>query len=1230
MIPNGNQRRLLRYKWPCNFVFLVLMILALAPVGYADVVVTAVPRLQQVELAYPWNGRVNDLAIDPADDRHLILASDSGGIFQSVDGGGSWSHVDGFPEFKVQRVMWGPERDGQTRYIPLYATVREPTVQKVNATDELGQRVLHTTTGVWESLDGGTTWKAIVRQGSFGSPFAGCPDEMGAHGIAKSRTGGHVAIATDCGVIIIPNFHSSVHFVLPTGSASAFHAVAYAENNSLIARSADENIVWMGNGSDPARPTWVSANLGTIDGQIAKYGAGGQHLLLTVGPLSFTMQMSDPQGEGNFASKIFVTSDFGLNWSEVLDAGKSYSSGCGGLPGIFSGNTAGSQRGANGIFPQFLHIIQSDTCGLFQRQCFPTRSRGYGICLADWQDSQLNLSHGDTRFFRISSAGAVYIGTDGGLHVGSAIDPDRLSNQMYSTENTGRGLNALQVYSVTGRLPSPNVELSQYELFFGTQDNDFGASADGGASWPGRVGTEGPVVPLDGSLRNSPGILAFRCNAGNFDPCIFKMGPLYQSDDRWFGPGTDTPGSLTTHPIQIGSSTLLQGVKSQGDTSGTEFWLSRDNNRSWNKTSAKTRNLHHGNIRTFAGQGQPTVADIYAFRPIDSGCDFNYPYTLDRITLQLGNLPADVVSRTLSNDCSDTGQTGKPKLVLFGGVFDWHGVFDVDPSDQNHLMVVDKDGKIFETHDSGTEWRRRTDVESAITQAGQFGLMAGGQAQVRLISFAPDNPDIVIIGTQGRGIFVSADNGRSFSSPFATAVPMISGIHWLSGNRAILASYGRGLWWLDLSLESLQVPELSDFIGEACEGSGSQCVFDMITQAFVPAPDTGMPGPSDGMDGRSAEIAFAQRGAIQSFGYDSSEGRLLVNGRAGSSLKTYASRRGAIAAGTDITIAKSAAESYPQLAKLLSDGLEVGAIIAVKGEIRYVLLRPAGAADGPRELPPVKDTPISTTRPQLISINVVANRYASGLPAYMSGESVKLSVESSEPTGEFELYLDGVNTNQSIQLANGKALQTTVSAPSGHGLHRVEIRNPKGMGAAILSSQSFVVTHLEQEAEMEQCANGMELVGEKCSCPRGTLFDTGANDCTPEQKCEGNLAWNGEKCVCPPGTLFDSATKFCASEQKCESNLAWDGEKCSCPKDAPFWDIEKQNCVSILGAACENGMVFENDKCVCPTGMVYDELSKKCGFEEKCEGGMVLDAGKCACPKGYYFDEAQKACAQFQ
>jgi hypothetical protein len=128
----------------------------------------------------PEGGRAVAIAVRPGNDKEMVVASETGGLFRSVDGGRSWGHVDGLRSHLVRDVEYSPN---------------EPRVL-IAATGEDYQ--IPNGGGIWRSPDGGFTW---VRPPSATPPeSARCRSTNGAYSVSFEPGSNTVLVATDCGV----------------------------------------------------------------------------------------------------------------------------------------------------------------------------------------------------------------------------------------------------------------------------------------------------------------------------------------------------------------------------------------------------------------------------------------------------------------------------------------------------------------------------------------------------------------------------------------------------------------------------------------------------------------------------------------------------------------------------------------------------------------------------------------------------------------------------------------------------------------------------------------------------------------------------------------------------------------------------------------------------------------------------------------------------------------------
>ena len=103
------------------------------------------PRVQQ-------GGRALSIAVASNNDKRMVVATETGGLFRTFDGGASWQHLDGLPNFKTIDVAIASLNPN------IIIATTQPQYRAVNDG------------GIWRSIDGGATWS----QPSDWAPASGC------------------------------------------------------------------------------------------------------------------------------------------------------------------------------------------------------------------------------------------------------------------------------------------------------------------------------------------------------------------------------------------------------------------------------------------------------------------------------------------------------------------------------------------------------------------------------------------------------------------------------------------------------------------------------------------------------------------------------------------------------------------------------------------------------------------------------------------------------------------------------------------------------------------------------------------------------------------------------------------------------------------------------------------------------------------------------------------------
>ena len=102
-------------------------------------------RVIEMQPGIDCHGRVTSLTVNTLNNKEIIAASESGGLFKTNDGGINWWHLDGLPTNYMMDV----------KYLPYDSTIVIATA--------LADTKIENGGGIWISKDGGTSWvKSIL------------------------------------------------------------------------------------------------------------------------------------------------------------------------------------------------------------------------------------------------------------------------------------------------------------------------------------------------------------------------------------------------------------------------------------------------------------------------------------------------------------------------------------------------------------------------------------------------------------------------------------------------------------------------------------------------------------------------------------------------------------------------------------------------------------------------------------------------------------------------------------------------------------------------------------------------------------------------------------------------------------------------------------------------------------------------------------------------------------
>lgn len=170
-------------------------------------------------------GRVAAIAVDPGDPAHILIGAAAGGVWQTRDGGRTWTpRTDDQPTLSIGALAFDPSHP---------ATVYAGTGEANSAYYHLGQ-------GILASHDGGTTWALIARQ-----VFA----DIGFYRIVVDpRDGRRLFVATTGGAAVSPDGGTRWGLLYPGETWDVSLAYPGDEPEILLA-TPDGLLVWTGGGN---------------------------------------------------------------------------------------------------------------------------------------------------------------------------------------------------------------------------------------------------------------------------------------------------------------------------------------------------------------------------------------------------------------------------------------------------------------------------------------------------------------------------------------------------------------------------------------------------------------------------------------------------------------------------------------------------------------------------------------------------------------------------------------------------------------------------------------------------------------------------------------------------------------------------------------------------------------------------------------------------------------------
>jgi hypothetical protein len=723
---------------------------------YTPNALSASPAVSAPSMSYGASGRLSAICVDPYNANHVIAAGESGGLFETTNARASsrtWTHQSAFGQHSVTDILILQLPGGaQEVYVTVEETFESATTPLIWKRD---------TRGAWSRVTFSSGTRTL--SGNQASAFR----------IVKSKTNNTLYACGMFGIATKPE-GSETWSLMGTPPGSGVVSLETMSDGALIAgviSGVASGVFYSTNNGSQWFPAACPVAMPNFS------GGAPQRFSLKADPDGRVALIARYTGTG---MQLFGSTDGGRNWARFASLwGRTRVSGnaVGGYESVFPIQNLARERleiyvsnaenayyaFAPGATAQAALSAAMPSAGLAVRPA-PSFNSGFGF----------NAGHEDTRQFAFleGSPRKMIITSDGGFSIAD-IAGDAPESYSWVLENASSGLNALQIFNLTG---------NNRELYIGTMDNAYGYNAAGdGRAWTMGGGREGIVLNRQGVGYDAPwtvyGINSnFGKMTGNFTP-VNECSPS-SSSGRWNSPTAAGQGI----PIWFGAGIYIQD---DGAASGAGFkWkISFDNGCAW-------ENLP---VTTYARTGEKTYFSSSANSPFNLYVPIR---NTNNNTIVLGRL-ANPLNRDATNTWQYPLMAGLDGgIALAGNQFLFNPVLAVNPANPQHMLACEANtGKLKVSQTGGGNWTEVTSFATTYSESGKYSLRSNKNTYaIWSIEFSPYDPQIVLIGTVSRGLFLSRDGGATWTRLNYNGIFMPTDFHWKSPREVFVSSYGRGIF----------------------------------------------------------------------------------------------------------------------------------------------------------------------------------------------------------------------------------------------------------------------------------------------------------------------------------------------------------------------------------------------------------------------------------------------------
>lgn len=684
-----------------------------------------------------YGGRAVSIAVRHDNDKRIVVAAETGGLFRTFDGGLSWQHLNNLPNNHTADVA----------FASLAPDVIIATTWSQYRTVSDG--------GIWRSTDGGGSWSQPT--GWAPPPSTKCPSRPNAYGISHIPLTRTFYVGTDCGLAVSNDNGATWSYIVlePTISRwdSAYNRVRAVlvlnRTAGVLARERElwrltPNGSWTKVDSLPPTPTW---RLPPIHSLASPYWTGSSSIFFYV------------TGDRT----VWVSSDAGMTWSQRPSPSADLREGFVRIARPLSGRDATE-----------FDVYYGDGMKLHRQTFKISGLTGSG----SWKNLPSDHDDPSDIAFDVDHRVPVLLASDGGVH--------RTSDKGAHWKLTGGGYGgytALQITEVTGQVVSGSKP--HLDLYYVSHDDDFKASPDGGATWPGYKCCEGKNIRIQPTSVDHQGSRFTGLACG---PCsIFATGAHLANETFWPSAPSGHANNLADAPFPIVGDAYLQSVADTGSSTVSNFYLTLSAGAAWSKAFSLSRPLVGPPL--FAGSpANPTIFQgIQRLGTLPSGVKIYGLMRARNIAGQAVVVPADSMGMVAIGSNKTTNAT----LLVVG----------VDPQNANHLIASDVGTSEMKfSADAGLRWFPLPQLTSAVTESGKYLFQLVERSFASTIAWDPYDSCHILVGTHQNGIIRSTDGGNSWAKiPGSHHATDVSWFYFPPTGTIWVASDGRGLW--NLSVE---------------------------------------------------------------------------------------------------------------------------------------------------------------------------------------------------------------------------------------------------------------------------------------------------------------------------------------------------------------------------------------------------------------------------------------------